>query len=483
MKLYELLYGLEYTLTGADENTEISAPVSDSRLAKRDSMFLCISGTKRDGADYAVEARLQGAAACVAERPVRGVPCVTVDNVRHAAAIIWNNFYKDPARRMRLFGVTGTNGKTSTAVYLKSILEACGRKVGLIGTLGCYAGERKLTVPGSELSDVPAAMTTPDPQYLYGALSKMRDEGIEDAVIEVSSHAVYQRKTDALSFFCGIFTNLSPEHLDLHGDMESYFAVKKSFLDKCKIIVYNRDDKYGRRFYPLSYNFGISDAGNIRLSAEKTRYLLNCGGEKINIEALVPGGFTVYNTMAAACCAAAVGVSPGCISQGIFRVKGIPGRMERVLSREKYGFTVYIDFAHTPAALEAVLRDLKKTNAEKLTVLFGCGGDRDRGKRSIMGEIAAKYSDRVIVTSDNPRTEDRLKIIDDILEGIPKDFHPCVIPSRKDAICYALESAVEGEIILLAGKGQEEYEIVNGKKLPFSEKEIIAEVMKRKFGK
>lgn len=487
MKLRDLLKGLNCSLYAVDGDAEISVPVSDSRNAEKNSLFLCISGTKRDGADFAENAVKGGSVACVAEKGQRekmpSIPCVTVENVRHAAAVIWNNYYGNPAENMRLFGITGTCGKTSTARFLKSILEADGRKTGLLGTEGFFVGDEKMSLPTSEVSDAAAAMTTPDPKYLYGALFQMKCAGVTDVVMEVSSHSVYQAKVDALDFFCGIFTNLSPEHLDLHGDMESYFAVKKSFLDKCKILVYNRDDAYGKRFYPLSYSFGKSDAEIICKTVEKTEYLYKFGGEKIHIETPAAGGFTLYNTMAAACSALACGCSRKSVENGVFNVRSITGRMEKIVSKEKYGFTVFVDYAHTPAALETVLKDLKKTNAEKLTVLFGCGGDRDTSKRSTMGQIACTYADRVIVTSDNSRTEDRMKIIEDILKGVTDNGKTCVIPDRRHAVCYAAESAIPGEIILLAGKGHEEYEIVGDRKRPFSERAIVAEVLKRKFGK
>lgn len=484
MKLSILLEGVEHTLWKIDGDTEISLPVSDSREAVRNSLFICINGTHRRGTDYVKEAMRRGAAACVSESELPSdIPCVLVDNVRRATAFIWNNYYGRPADSLRLFGVTGTCGKTSTALFLKSILEASGRKTGLIGTLGCFAGDEKIETESSEVPDIAAAMTTPDPRYLYGALRRMRDSGCEDAVIEVSSHSVYQHKIDALSFFGGIFTNLSPEHLDLHGNMEEYFRVKKSFFDKCKLKVYNRDDPYCRRFYPTVYNFGLSDGENTVISAKKTEYLLNCGEEKIKIETGVTGSFTVYNTMAAATCAYAAGISPSHIKEGIYNVSSIPGRMERAVSPEDFGFGVYIDFAHTPVALKEALSGLSEMKPSRLTVLFGCGGDRDREKRAPMGEIAAEYADRVIVTSDNCRNEDRNSIIDDILRGVPHRSGIAVIPERKEAIAYALESVIEGELILLAGKGQEEYEIIGDEKIPFSEKKIIAELLQRKYGK
>lgn len=365
MKLSRLLKNIRYELFGVDRECEISFPVSDSRAAGKNSLFFCIDGTKRSGRDHVQEAFSRGAAACVSEKTVAGCPCVKVENVREAAAHIWNNYYGDPARDMRLFGITGTNGKTSTARFLKSILDASGRKTGLIGTEGIFAGDDEVLLPGGEIPDIPASMTTPDPKTLYGALAIMHERGITDAVIEVSSHSIYQKKTAALDFFCGVFTNLSPEHLDLHGNMEEYFRVKKSFLDKCRIIVYNRDDKYGARFYPMGHSYGITDAESIVLTEEKTEYYLRDVNGKIRISAEAAGDFTVYNTMAASTCALAAGIMPQYIEKGIREARPVPGRMETVLSPEEYGFRAVIDFAHTPAALEASLKSIKKDKCRK----------------------------------------------------------------------------------------------------------------------
>ncbi len=483
MILSDLLCGFEYSLCGVSPDTDISSPVSDSRRAEKDSLFLCIRGTKRNGGDYIADALARGAAAVVTESTVPGVPCVTVENVRRAAAYVWNNYCGEPARGMRLFGITGTNGKTSTAEFLYSILKTSGRRTGVIGTAGARCMDEKLPLYGSELLDVPAAMTTPDPMYLYGALAEMKRLGAEDVVMEVSSHGIYQKKTDALNFFCGAFTNLSPEHLDLHGDMETYFSVKKSFLDNCKILVYNRDDEYGKRFCPKPFGYGMDDVLGLYRDARKTVFDFSLGSDIIRVETTVPGDFTVYNTMAAAACAHAAGVSPDAIAEGVRRVESIPGRMERAVRREEFGFSLYIDFAHTPAAFERVLSSLKKTTAEKLTVVFGCGGDRDPSKRAPMGGLAARYADKIIVTSDNPRNEDRGKIIEEILKGIPQGKRVTVIPDRKTAILFALETVREGETVLLAGKGTEEYEIEKGEKRPFSEKEIIAAYLTEKYGK
>ena len=481
MKLKELLCGIAYNLNGTDPETEISVPVTDSRRAKKDSLFICIDGTKRRGTDYLKNAKDNGAVACViseasAKRSELSISCITVPDTRVASAVIWNNYYNRPAEKMRLYGITGTCGKTTTAGILMGILNSAGRKTGLIGTSGVFSGGRKLEIQGSETGDIAAAMTTPDPEYLYGALAEMRENGVTDAVIEVSSHAIYQKKTEPLSFFCGVFTNLSAEHLDLHGDMESYFAVKKSFLDKCQILIYNRDDRYGKRFYPIGYSYGLTNAENVIEHDGYMEFDFVAEEEKIRILSHNIGEFNIYNILAAITCARAAGVSPADISNGIFNAPPLSGRMERVTPKD-CPVTVYIDYAHTPAAMEAVLSQLKKTNAENLTVLFGCGGDRDREKRHLMGETASRYAKRIIVTSDNPRWEDPENIIKEILTGIPEGTDVTVIKDRREAILYAVKTSVKGETIALLGKGHENYEIVEDRKIPFSEKEILHQAL------
>ena len=310
-RLSELLAGTDYTLSGVTPDVKISIPVSDSREAVANSLFICINGTRRNGENYAGDAVSAGAVACISERILPRLPCAAVPDVRCAAAHIWNNYYNHPSENMRLFGITGTSGKTSTSFFLKSILEHSGRKTGLIGSCGCYIGQRRLNIPGGETADIPAQMTTPDPKWLYGALSEMRNEGVTDAVIEVSSHAVYQHKTDALRFDYGIYTNLSPEHLDLHRDMDSYFAVKKTFLDNCDTVIYNRDDAYSDRFgKEKCYGYGADNAKAVRCDLSGVAYTLKYKDKTVCISTPVSGSFNLYNTMAAAAAAMCAGVVP-----------------------------------------------------------------------------------------------------------------------------------------------------------------------------
>ena len=482
MRICELLCGVSWRPSGGllgDE--EISSPATDSRSVEKDGLFICLDGTHRDGHDYAAEAIRRGAAACVCSHPVAGVPCAVTEDTRLAAAFAWYNYYRRPDRKIRVFGITGTNGKTSTAAFLSSIFETSGLRCGVIGTLGCRVGNVDIPCQGAENPDVPAAMTTPDPGYLYSTLAEMERLGVDVVVMEVSSHALYYKKTEPMYFECGIFTGLSPEHLDCHGDMENYFQVKASMFDRCRKRVINGLDAWGRRLG--GYQISDSMISNVDVSPSGTEYDLRLGRDTIHIESQVPGNFTVINTALAAACASYAGVSADNIAKGIAAVKGIPGRMEKIVGEEDYGFDVFIDYAHTPAALEAVLKSFEEDRGrhKKLTVVFGCGGDRDREKRPLMGQIACEFADRVIVTSDNPRNENRMDIIRDILGGTDKNV--CTIPDRADAITYALEIAAAGDIILLCGKGHENYETGPEGKRPFSERSIVETVLKKKFGK
>lgn len=479
MQLTKLLEGLDYTVCGAPMDRDISAPATDSRSVRPDGLFICLRGTKRDGHRYAGEAILRGAAACVCDTYISGIPCVLVEDTRHAAAMIWNNFYGSPGRSLRLVGITGTNGKTSTLSFLSSILSTAGIKTGTIGTLGYRLGGRQLYWEGAENPDVPAAMTTPDPRYLYGMLAYMKEHGAQTVVMEVSSHSLAQHKTDPLYFDVGIFTNLSAEHLDYHKDMEAYFQAKASLFDNCKTSVINGDDPYGRRIRGI--HVGMYMAKNRRVRPEGVAYQLYYRGKAMPIRSRVAGTFTIYNTMLSAIAAIEMGIAPGDIIRGIANVTGICGRMERIVRAADAGFDVYIDYAHTPDALRAALEGLRQAvpRGGRLTVVFGCGGDRDRSKRPVMGSIAAELCDRVIVTSDNARTEDKNAIIQDILSGITLRPADTVIPDRREAIIYAVETAMPGEIVLLAGKGHENYETGPKGKQPFSERDIVSETVAR----
>ena len=479
MLLSELLSGLEYRLYGIAPDTDITRPFSDSRNAVGGGLFICIRGEKKDGHDFASLAIEEGAVAAVTKERIEGMPCVVVADTRYASAVIWNNFYGRPAEGMRLAGVTGTCGKTTVAALLSACLKEDGRRVGVMGTLGCFAEGQRIDCSGCEKADTCAAMTTPDPEFLYKTLAEFKRRGVTDVVMEVSSHAILQRKIDPLRFFVTVFTNLSPEHLDAHKTMEEYFRVKASFVARGERRVVNCDNSYCLRFAKAVPSVCITArmAENIAESGGKTSYDLSLPGGKLHIESRLLGDFTVENTMLASGAALCLGVEEKVVERAVSKVDGICGRMERACDRERWGFDVIIDYAHTPDSLERALKSLRVSTKGRLICMFGCGGDRDRAKRPLMGAVAERYADKVVVTSDNSRSESTLLIIRDILSGIKSD--KCiVIPVRRDAIFAAVCTAEEGDTVLLAGKGHERYEIMGNIRSFFDEKEIINEALR-----
>lgn len=477
MQIAELLTGLKYNTFGVNLRGYVKSVASDSRKVTFGCLFICIKGTRRDGHEYAKDAMRCGAVAVVSERYIMGVPCIVVKNTRVADAVIWDNFYGNPARKMRMIAITGTNGKTSTAVFLASVLNESGIKTATIGTLGCSFEGEVTCCKGAEVTDIPAAMTTPDPEFLYKSLRELYNRGAEAVVMEASSHAIAQKKLYPMRFECGIFTNLSPEHLDFHESMEDYFRTKASLFGKCKNAVVSCDCGYGRRLAGQIDNVLRAERGEaLRLSMSEggISYEMSLGGELIRVKSSSPGFFTVQNTMLAAKAAYLLGASHKAIEKGIASVKSVAGRMERIDECEKYGFHVYIDYAHTPDALSGAIRCIKNlAGGRRVTVLFGCGGDRDKTKRPEMGRIAAAEADRVIVTSDNPRSENKEEIISQILRGARPLHKVRVITERRAALMYAVMTAKKDEFILLCGKGHEEYETDGEGSHPFSEKEIV----------
>ncbi len=478
MKLSQLLEGLDHSLFGVDGEREIESICSDSRAAEKNGIFVCIKGNKRDGHDFARHASENGSAV-LSEKIIDGVPCVLVSDTRMADAVIHSNFYGRPQDGLRMIAVTGTNGKTSVAYYLRGILRRAGIKTGIMGTLGIKAEDETISMRESETEDIPAAMTTPDPACIYAALCKMKGMGMEAVIMEASSHAIAQKKLYPINFGVGAFTNLSPEHLDFHGSVEDYFKAKAALFEQCEKIIVNRDSVFGGRLME-KYPDGVS------VSRTLVRELCTDGGriaykyKDLHIRARAAADFTLENTVLAAEMALQMGIDKRYIEEGIASVESIPGRMEHILKGDKYGFDAYVDYAHTPYAMETVLRSVCKYNmGRRITVVFGCGGDRDSSKRPEMGRIASMYADRVIVTGDNSRGEDPQAIISDILSGISDKGNVTVIPDRRKAIEAAVLSAEKGEVMLLLGKGHEEYEIDKNGKHSFSERDILLECAER----
>ena len=490
MQLSRLLSRVDVKCIHADPAMEIPYIVSDSRRASQGCMFLCLRGVRTDGHRYISQATEMGAAVVIIDDKgcaPTDLPYVLVENTRVAAAGIWNNYHGDPTKDMRVIAITGTNGKTSTSYILRAILAAAGYKTGLIGTVRCLCGEEEIDIGGGgEIADVPAAMTTPDPEYLYGAAEVMRSRGVEILILEATSHALDLHKVDALHIDVGIFTNLSPEHMDYHGTMERYLAAKARLFALCTVGIILADDPQADslmtqapdcRFIRCSAS-GAEEADVRALRQEMqgidgVSYVYFAKNTVFRLRCPVPGEFTVANTLLAVTAALHLGIDPLSIQDALRNFCGVEGRMERVILPGA-PFTLFIDYAHTPAALETLLRTVRAARREgqKITLLFGCGGDRDPTKRPVMGRIASALADFVILTSDNSRTEDPQTILSQIRRGMDREKPHVILPDRREAIRYAIRQARAGEILLFAGKGHEKYEIDAGGKHSFDESEI-----------
>jgi UDP-N-acetylmuramoyl-L-alanyl-D-glutamate--2,6-diaminopimelate ligase len=476
MKLETLLKGIEYDCDKLPK-TCITDVTCDSRRVTRNCMFVCLAGSSSDGHDFAASAAKQGCAVVVAEHMTDAdVPHIIVPDSHRAYSLLCENFFGSPARRLKLVGITGTNGKTTTAFLIKEILERNGYKCGLIGTIQNMAGSMVL----------PSHYTTPEPRELQQTLKAIADEGCEYAVMEVSSHALAQGRVDGLHFVAGVFTNLTQDHLDFHKTMENYFQAKLKLFGMCDIGIINRDDPYAQRFIDgakcptVTYSARDMDsdytARNIRLRPDGIDYELVGTGVIGRVSAAIPGGFSVYNTMAAAVCSLKLGIDFVKVIEALGSVSGVKGRIEVVPTGRD--FTIIIDYAHTPDALEKILKAIRGFASGRIVAMFGCGGDRDKTKRPIMGRVAGENADSLIVTSDNPRTEDAQSIIDDILPGVRESGAPyVVIPDRREAIRYAIEHAQPDDVVLLAGKGHEDYQVIGREKRHFDEREIVAEIL------
>lgn len=513
MNFIELIKDTDIKLLSETEICDITGISSDSRDIKAGNIFVCICGLNFDGHEYIAQAVERGASVIIVDSehaknlieksqkegtppiPAPAIMAVS-ENTRRALAFLWDAWYGHPSAKMKLYAVTGTNGKTSVTFMLRSIFKAAMMKTGLIGTVVCYSDERRLDIRSENER---ANMTTPDPKELYKMLSVMASEGVEAVCLEATSHALAFDKLAPLRFEVGIFTNLTPEHLDFHGNMENYLAAKKRLFSMCKSAIINGDDTYGnemrlaaeaggcRRVCVCSCeesNGGDYTAVDIKnLGVNGIEYMLSSVCSVFRVKSLIPGRFTVSNTLEAAACAMEVGIPAQTIQDALRHMGGIDGRFERVKLCTGADFSVFIDYAHTPDALENLLKTVRgfRCRGQRIVLVFGCGGDRDKSKRAIMGSIASSLADFVIVTSDNSRNENPLDIISDIMAGF--DYtraHATIIENRAEAIDYAIRNALDSDIILLAGKGHEAYEIDRDGKHPFNEK-IIAQEAARKY--
>ncbi len=455
---------------------QISDLTCDSRKVKEGFAFVCINGFNTDGHNYAHKAAEAGASVIIAERPTGAPREVIVEDTHMAYAVMSANYFGNPSKSFKLIGVTGTNGKTSITYMLKAIIESKGYKTGVIGTIQNLIGDRC----------VEAVNTTPDAYGLNKLFAEMRAEGCEYVIMEASSHALDQKRIYALDFEVAAFTNLTQDHLDYHKTMENYLAAKMKLFTMCKAAVINIDDEYGKKIaenitcecltYAADNRNSTYSANGINMKPDGIEYEM-VGDYTIKRLRLKTGGkFSVYNSLCAAVCAKKLGFTSDEIAEALAKMNGVKGRAEVVPTGRD--FTVIIDYAHTPDGLENILSTFKELKRGRLVCLFGCGGDRDATKRPIMGAIAAKLSDFVIVTSDNPRSEEPSKIIDDILVGM-KDgkTNYKVIENRVDAIKFAVQNAMKDDIIVLAGKGHETYQILKTGKIHLDEREVIAEAL------
>jgi len=509
MRVRDLLKGLEVMEWKGGE-IPILGISSDSRRVENGWMFVAVKGLRHDGHDYIEEAVQNGAVFLVGEDRDRlaasGIDYAVLGNTRFAESVIWNNRYGDPTRDMKKIAVTGSMGKTSTVMILRHILRKAGIRTGVITTIQAMAEDTVLDMGengGASVSDISGAMTTPDPEYFMSAAAEMQYRGCEVIIYEASSHAIDLCKTDAIVPDIAVFTNLTEEHLDYHGDMETYLHVKAKLFRSAGLGIVNTDDPYGRRLpeiVPHTPFIKCSmlpdrlcevDACALRYTSkgsEGVEYIYFSNLAVFRVSTPLICRHSVYNTMLAARCAMELGVDPLTVKEALADFRGVDGRMYRVGAGADFGgnvpVSVFIDYAHTAAALESVLSALceLRRNGQRVIAVFGCGGDRDPTKRSKMGAVAQKYADLTVVTSDNSRSEDPFDIISDILSGMGEGNPYVAIPDRTAAIRYAVECADYGDIILLAGKGHEKYEIDRFGKKPFNEERIVREAMRDCFG-
>jgi UDP-N-acetylmuramoyl-L-alanyl-D-glutamate--2,6-diaminopimelate ligase len=475
VKLRELISGAELSATRGDMDAEISSLAYDSRKAGPGALFFCVPGEKVDGHEFGTAAVGAGAVGLVVERELElDVAQVVVPDARAVMAPLAARFNGDPTAELRVVGVTGTNGKTTTAFLLREILEAAGQRCGLLGTV-------RQVVGGAEEE---VERTTPEAIDLQAAFRRMLEAGDAACVMEVSSHALALHRCDAVHFEAALFTNLTQDHLDFHADMEDYFRSKRLLFEMGPgAAIANVDDPYGRRlageFDCLTFSaegaeadFAASDVSFDSAGAQFT-----VGGE-IRVRTGLPGHFNVANALGAFAAATALGVSPQVASEGLARAPRVPGRFEPI--DEGQPFTVLVDYAHTPDSLENVLRAARRLTEGRLISVFGAGGDRDRAKRPKMGWAGASLSDLAIVTSDNPRSEDPDAIIAEVLGGVENGAAVEVEPDRRAAIALALSRAEPGDSIVIAGKGHEQgQEFEGGRKIPFDDREVARELLRR----
>ncbi|MBS5948829.1 MAG: UDP-N-acetylmuramoyl-L-alanyl-D-glutamate--2,6-diaminopimelate ligase [Clostridium sp.] len=478
MKLVDLLQGVNYELKNGSIDREINHIQYDSRKIKEGDIFVCLTGFEVDGHNYANSAIKNGAKVILCEKEItvedKDVTVLLVKEGRKALATMSANYYDHPTKKLKLIGVTGTNGKTTTVYLLKSILEKEGKKVGLVGTIANYIGDKKIK----------SERTTPESLELQKLFKDMADEGCEYCVMEVSSHSLQLDRVYGCEFEVGIFTNLTRDHLDFHKSFENYYNAKFKLFERSKASVINVDDDYGYRVLKdveklenkMVRTYSIREesdfkARNIALKEGDIHFDIN--GESYN--SVLPGEYNIYNALGVIAAVNILGISVNAVKKGLLDVV-VPGRCERVGYKYDINYDIIIDFAHTPDGLKNILETLKGYTKNRLIAVYGCGGDRDKVKRAELGRIGTEIADLAVITSDNPRDEDPMYIIKEIIAGITKSNY-LAIENRTEAIRLALNMAEEGDVVVLAGKGHENYQITNEGVIHFDEREVVDEIL------
>ena len=489
MQLCDIIENIDFLEIVGNNKIEISSIEYDSREVKKNSLFAAIKGLHVDGHDYVQKAIDNGAVAIIVDNKyvfdslkenVNVTLMLAKSSVKNMA-LVSNAFYGFPSESMTVIGITGTNGKTTTTYLLKSILETAGKKTGVIGTIGCWIGDKFIS----------SNKTTPESVKLFEMISAMKKESVEYLIMEVSSIALVLDRVYGLNYDVAVFTNLTQDHLDFHVNFENYFKAKKHLFDDCTkpngIAIYNIDDDYGKKIikdfsgHKVSYGFNDSSyLGTMNSLTFDGLKLLVKKNKTVILESELTGKFNAYNILASYAIADSLGIADYLIIEGIKKVKTIPGRFNKIKSDK--GFWCIVDYSHTPDSLQNAITTTKQilNSGSKLITVFGCGGDRDKSKRPLMGNIAQELSDVVVVTSDNPRTEDPMAIIEDILSGVNNRKTVFVNADRKSAIKEAISLAQKDDVVLVAGKGHEDYQEINNKKIHFDDFEIITELLNRK---
>lgn len=476
MKLSELAADLQLPL--GFEDAEVTAVTDSSEKIIKGCVFVCIRGKHFDGHTKAAQALEKGAACVIVSEDLGLKRQILVKNARSTYSLLCAAFYNHPEKKLKLIGITGTNGKTTTAFIIHSALEKMGHKTAMIGTVKIIIGDTVL----------PSSLTTPDPYDLFRLLSQAVDAGCEYCVMEVSSQALDQRRVEGLYFTAAVFTNLTQDHLDYHGTFENYMAAKHKLFENAGFGVFNIDDKAGEYMmsnthcrcvtYSVRENKCDYSAKVVRISASGVIYEIVSNTNIGRVTFRVPGEFSIYNSMGAIVCLLELGMDFRETVETVSMFNGVPGRMEIVPTDTQY--TVIIDYAHTPDGLENVITTLKNVTEGRVIAVYGCGGDRDKAKRPIMGDIGSKLADISVITSDNPRSENPQSIIDDIIAGVDKHNKSKVIVEcdRTKAIAKALSLAQPNDVVLLAGKGHEDYQILADGKIHYDEREVVANLLK-----